>query len=48
MIYYNHKLGKSVAELVDMFSVSQKTVYNVISRAENQGRFEAKDGGGRA
>ncbi|XP_011195277.2 uncharacterized protein LOC105220534 isoform X1 [Zeugodacus cucurbitae] len=45
-LYYNYKLGKNIKELSEMFSVSQKTVYNVINRAENEGRLEAKRGTG--
>lgn len=47
LIYYNHQLGKSVADMVEMFSVSRKTIYNVLSRAKNEGRLETKSGGGR-
>lgn len=47
LIFYNRQLGKSVPELVEMFSVSRKTIYNVLSRAENEGRLEAKGVGGR-
>lgn len=46
LIYYNHQLGKSVKELSEMFSVTRKTIYNVINRAENEGRLEPKRGGG--
>jgi len=47
LIYYNHQLGKSVAELTTMFSVAKKTIYNVLSRAKNEGTLETKSGGGR-
>lgn len=47
LIYYNHQLGKSVQELSQMFSVTRKTIYNVLNRAENEGRLEPKHGGGR-
>lgn len=47
LIYYNHQLGKSASELAEMFSVSRKTIYNVLHRAENEGRLEPKSGGGR-
>lgn len=47
LIYYNHQIGKSVAELVEMFRVSRKTIYNVLNWAENENRLEAKCGSGR-
>nr|pir transposase - fruit fly (Drosophila melanogaster) transposon element S [Drosophila melanogaster] len=46
LIYYNHQLGKSIPELVEIFSVSRKTVYNILNRAEKEGRLEPKSGGG--
>lgn len=46
LIYYNRQMGKSVIELSEMFSVTRKTIYNVLNRAENEGRLELKRGGG--
>lgn len=45
LIYYNHQLGKSVADMVEMFSVSRKTIYNVLSRTKNEVRLELISGG---
>lgn len=39
-------MGKSVIELSEMFSVTRKTIYNVLNWAENEGRLELKRGGG--
>lgn len=47
LIYYNRQLGRSADELSEMFSVSRRTVYNVINRAEKENRLELKQGGGR-
>lgn len=44
--FFNHQLGKSVQELSQMFSVTRKTIYNVVNRAENEERLEPKYGGG--
>ena len=46
LIYYNRHLGKSVIELSEMFSGTRKTIYNVLNRAEKEGRLELKRGGG--
>lgn len=46
LIFYNRQLGKSVPELSEMFSVTRRTVYNVLNRAEKEGRLEPKRGGG--
>jgi len=45
LIYYNHHLGKSVADLVEMFCVTRKTIYNVLNRAKNDGTLILKGGG---
>lgn len=47
LIYYNRQLEKSAEELSEMFSVSRRTIYNVINRAEKEGRLELKQRGGR-
>lgn len=46
LIYYNRQLGKSVQNLSEMFSVTRKTIYNILNRAENENRLEPKRGGG--
>lgn len=46
LIFYNRQLGKSVPELSEMFSVTRRTVYNVLNHAEKEGRLEPKRGGG--
>lgn len=46
LIYNNYELGKNVQELSEMFSVTRRTIYNVINRAENEGRLELKRGDG--
>lgn len=45
LIYYNHQLGKSAQDLAEMFSVSRKTIYNTLNRAEKEGRLEPKRAG---
>ena len=47
LIYYNRQLGRSADELSKMFSVSRRTVYNVLNRAEKENRLELKHGRGR-
>lgn len=46
LIYYNHQLGASAQELSERFLVSRRTIYNVIYRAEKEGRLELQRGGG--
>lgn len=46
LIYYNHQLGASAQELSERFLVSRRTIYNVLHRAEKEGRLELKRGGG--
>lgn len=47
MVYFNHYKGKSAQEIADMFSLKIRTVYNIISRAEKEGRLDLKGSTGR-
>ena len=40
LVYLNYNKGKSTKEIADMFSLKIRTVYNVISRAEKEGRLK--------
>ena len=42
LIYFNYYKGKSAKEIADMFSMKIRTVYNIISRAENEGWLDLK------
>jgi len=35
-VYYNYYRGKPAKELADMFKLKQRTVYNIINRAEKE------------
>lgn len=47
LVYFNYYKGKSAKEIADMFSLKIRTVYNIISRAEKEGRLDLKGSTGR-
>ncbi|KAM7344847.1 uncharacterized protein ACRADG_011408 isoform 2-T2 [Cochliomyia hominivorax] len=46
LVYYNYCKGISAQDIADMFYLKIRTVYNIISRAEREGRFESKRSSG--
>ena len=46
LVYFNYYKGKSAKEIADMFSLKIRTVYNIISRAEKEGRLDLKGSSG--
>ena len=42
LIYFNYYNGKAGKETADIFSLKIRTVYNIISRAEKEGRRDLK------
>ena len=42
LVYFNYYKGKPVKEISDMFSLKITTVYNIIHRAEKEGRLDLK------
>ena len=47
MMYFNYCKGKSAKEIAVMFSLKIRTVYNIISRVEKEGRLDLKVSTGR-
>ena len=47
MVYFNYHKCKSAKEIADMFSLKIRTVYNIISRDEKEGRLDLKGSIGR-
>ena len=39
-VYFNYYKGKSAKEILDMFSLKIRKLFNIISRAENEGRLD--------
>ena len=46
-VYFNYYKGKSAKETADMFFLKIRTVYNIIFRAEKEGRLDLKGSTGR-
>ena len=47
LVYFDYYKGKSAMEIADMFSLVIKSVYNIISRADKEGRLDLKGPTGR-
>ncbi|XP_037952111.1 uncharacterized protein LOC119682687 [Teleopsis dalmanni] len=47
MVYYNYYDGKTISELSEMFCLSRQTIYNIIKRAEDEGRLQPNEVTGR-
>lgn len=47
LVYYNYYKGKNAAQLSEMFNIKLRTIYNIINRAEKEGRLELKTSNGR-
>ena len=46
LVYFNYYEGKSAKEIADLLSLKIKTVDNIISRAEKEGRLDLKESTG--
>ena len=42
LVYFNYLKGKYMKEITDMFSLKIRTVYNIISHVEKEGRLYLK------
>ena len=42
LIYFSYYKGKSAKQIANMFSLKIRTAYNIISRAEKEGRLNLK------
>ena len=42
LVNFNYYKGKSAKEIADIFSLKIRTVYNIIPRAEKEGRLDLK------
>ena len=47
LVYFNYYKGISAKEVADLFSLKIRTGYNIISRAEKEGRLDLKGSTGR-
>lgn len=47
LVYFNYAKGKTAKEIAKIFNLKLRTVYNIINRAEKEGRLELKTTTGR-
>ena len=47
LVHFDYYKGKPEKEIADMFSLKIRTLYNIISRAEKEGRLDLKGFTGR-